>query len=249
MDTRPCLRPSMLGVSKYLASAQPPSPRKPLPASYCILDPCVLTLTCCMRVCRVLHFSRFLSPPTLGQTVFFSQNSQAILLPYHWFLKHWFLARFNPTFQVRMCAPHALLSHGSHSRHLGGPCALSFRRDPLPRSLIYVTETDVLQHQTMCKTSSHTFGIVEPSLNPASLAVVLEWCPYIQSESVLSVLPQCTLLFPVDPEQLRPRVGLPLSCTSASITSENRPPPCNRSDRKRVPLHLAACYDDKQACA
>ena len=151
-----------------------------------------------------------------------------------------------------MCAPHALLSHGSHSRHLGGPCALSFRRDPLPRSLIYVNETDVLQPQTMCKTSSRTFGIVEPSLNPASLAVVLEWCPYIQSESVLSVLPQCMppLSCTSRTTTLFPRVRLPLSCTAASITSENRPPSsCNSSDRKRVPLHLATYYDDKQACA
>ena len=235
-----------------LPSAQPPSPRKPLPA-IASLTLCVFTLTCCMRVCRVLHFSRFLPPQSLGQTDFFSQNSPAILLSYHWYLKHWFLARFTPTFEVRMCAPHALLSHGSHSRHLGGPCALPFRRDPLPRSLICVTETDVLQPQTMCKSSSHTFGIVEPSLNPASLAVVLEWCPYIQSESVLSVLLQMhpsSFLYIPNNYAFSSRSLLPLSCTSASITGENRPPSsCNRSDRKRVPLHLAACYDDKQACA
>ena len=160
----------------FLASAQPPSQREPLPAIYCILDPCVFRLTCCMRVCRFLHFSRFLSPPTLGQTVCFSQNSQAILLPYHWLLKHWFLARFTPTFQVRMCAPHALLSHSSHSRHQGGPCALSFRRDPLPRSLIYVNETsrsatandvqDIFSHLR------HRGTVIEPSLFGCRLGMV-----------------------------------------------------------------------------
>ena len=203
MDTRPCLRPSVLGVSKYLASAQQPSSRKPLPAIYCILNPCVFTLTCCMRVCRILHFSRFLCRPWDRLSSFLRTAKPSCCHT----IGTSSIGSWLALLQLFKCGCARLTHSCPMVRTPDIWAALERSRSaetlPLPRSLIYVNETDVLQPQTMCKTSSRTFGIVEPSLNPASLAVVLEWCPYIQSQSVLSVLLQCTP---------------PLSCTSRPTT-------------------------------
>ena len=144
-----------------------------------------------------------------------------------------------------------------------------FREDPLHKSLISITETDVLQPQIICSTSSRTFRIVEPLVNPASLAVALE-------HSILSVLSQCTHpLFLVPCEKLRfllafgflsrvpphvPRVyiaHLPRHERTVDVTVRVvnefhlAEPFATVLPRRwlRTPVQLAVCFGDKQACA
>ena len=112
MDTHPCLRPSVVGM----ASAQPPSPREPLPTVASLTHAWVGSptacecggscchhrpwdrLTCCLRT-TVLSCCHTMGTSTVGFWIASLQLAKC------------------------RCAPHALLSHGWHSRDLGNSWA------------------------------------------------------------------------------------------------------------------------------